>query len=66
MDKKKVFANQLKDAKKKLGLNHNQFAELIGHSRDTMLKWWAEVYYPDDEKREKILAILKDALSKKQ
>lgn len=62
MDRKTEFANMLKDAKKRLGLNHNQFAELIGHSRDTYLKWYSEIYYPDVEKRNKIIRIIKKAL----
>ena len=66
MNEKEIFAKQLKDAKLKLGLNHNQFAELIGHSRDTYMAWYQGVNGCGEAKKEKILAILNEALSKKQ
>ena len=62
MTDKKIFARYLKDAKERLGLNHSKFADLIGHSRDSYLKWYQAVNYPCPEKKERIERRIKEAL----
>lgn len=60
MNDKEQFAVQLKQAKERLGLNHNEFAQLIGHSRDTYIYWYRGINGCNDAKKERILKILKD------
>ena len=63
MNDKEQFGKVLKDAKEKLGLNHNEFAVLIGHSRDTYMAWYNGRNGCEDAKKEKILTIIKKTLS---
>lgn len=63
MTEKEKFAKLLKDAKLRLGLNHNQFADLIGHSRDTYLAWYNGINGCEVAKKDRILDAIKKALS---
>ena len=56
----KIFSDKLKKAKDKLNMNHTQFAEFLGYSRETCVKWIHGVFMPGDEKKEIILKKIKD------
>ena len=60
MNDKEQFGAFLKAEKERLGLNHSDFANLIGHSRDTYISWYRGINGCDDAKKERILKILKD------
>ena len=62
MTEKDKFASQLKEAKERLGMNHSDFAVLIGHSRDTYISWYRGINGCEDAKKEKILEAIKKAL----
>ena len=55
---KEQFAKYLKLEKQRLGMNHNQFAELIGHSRDSYMAWYKGVNGCPDDKQDAIKKIL--------
>ena len=63
MNDKEQFGKVLKEAKEKLGMNHNEFANLIGHSRDSYLAWYRGINGCEDAKKEKILEAIDKALS---
>ncbi len=63
MTEKERFSLLIRDAKFKLRLNHNQFADLIGHSRDTYIKWYKGDTLPyTDEIKTQIEETIKEAL----
>ena len=62
MTDKEIFAKYLKDAKERLMMNHNEFADLIGHSRDTYIKWYTADNGCSDEKKKLIKARIREVL----
>ena len=60
MNDKEQFGAFLKKEKERLRLNHNDFASLIGHPRDTYIAWYRAENGCCDAKKERILKILKD------
>ncbi len=64
MTEKERFSSIIRDAKFKLQLNHNEFADLIGHSRDTYIKWYKGDTLPyTDEIKTEVEESIKKALN---
>ncbi len=64
MTEKRRFSLLIREAKSKLQLNHNQFADLIGHSRDTYIKWYKGDTLPyTDEIKTEVEESIKKALN---
>lgn len=62
MNEKEKFARLLKEVKEALELNHNQFADLIGHPRDTYISWYNGINGCEEAKKERILEAIKKVL----
>ena len=59
----KSFNDILKNAKTMLNMNRMEFASLLGHPIDSVTKWYQGRATPNEERQEKILAIIKKALN---
>ena len=59
----KIFSENIRKAKKKLKLSHTAFAEFLGFNRDTVIKWYAGISLPPEDRKEIVLKKLKEILS---
>lgn len=57
-----IFSNKIKEAKQKLGYNHNEFATFIDHPRDTYMHWYKADYMPNATVQADVLAKIKAKL----